>query len=177
MAVQVEDVAEDVLVYMQARFPTQLAAVATAVAAKGYPNYPLPYPRKESYLIGEPSRYRVYQAPAVLVSPMRADRTKDPTRDAEAVTDFQVISMLVILLIEGRDENELSRVCMRYARAASESVHNADVGTTAAYTATVYVNGIDYGVTFTRDQSGQRVFRKDATLELRIHFRGILTMG
>ena len=177
MAVRVEEVANDVITYVRARFATQLASVATAATTAGLPAYPLPYPRNESYLIGEPSRYRVYQAPAVLVVPLRSDRTKDPTPQAEGITDFQVVSMLLVLLIEGRNEEELTRICMRYAQAASESVHNADVGTSANYTAVVYVNGIDYGVTFTRDQAGQRVFRKDATLELRIHYRGTFTMG
>lgn len=176
MALLSEEVADDLIAYLRARFETQLDVVTAASDAK----IPLPPPLAESYHLGPMDRFAGYRAPVVFVVPDRVDIPVPGSADDYAVIDKETHRFLVAILVEQTDEPRLTRACMRYARAARQSLDNAEITSVthaqAGIKMTSDVRGIDYGMTFPRD-GAQRPFRKAVSLLCEIKTWDARSMG
>lgn len=176
MALHIEENLDDLARYMQDRFGSALADVM----AKRGTAIQLPAPQPQNYFIGEPSRYRAYNAPAVFLV---AESTARPTpggADEGQAFQKQEHTVMVALLIEEQDEERLSRACYRYAEAADSILEDVDIsGANASdprdWSTKCFITDIDYGVMFTAEQGGQRTFRKDVVLNLLIKHWDLLT--
>lgn len=172
MALHIEYLVDDIQTYLQAKLPAQLltAAIDNRVGQ-------LPVPNPQNYFIGEPNRYRAYQAPAVFLI---TERTKRPgvTESGWNFTQKQEHTMVVDVLVENRSEELLTRECWRMAVAFDAVLDSADLsiaptltsppGTARTWGTETFVTDIDYGVLFTRGKAEQRTFRKDILIELLI---------
>lgn len=181
MAIHAEEVLDDMKLYLQGRLPAQLDALVLP-PDNTHLRIALPAPTPENYFIGEPSRYRAYIAPALFIVANRTARPRVLTGGEDANTIYQHHLLLISIMVEGLTEEELTRACFRYAEALNACIHNHDI-TTAPSTARTWstlckVRSIDWGVMFTAEQSGQRIFRKDVALDVVVfHWDLLSPMG
>ena len=171
MALRIENVVSDIKTYMQSRYETELNDVTTATDT----SLLLPEPRPENYFIGEPNQYKPYVVPAVFLVDNTTTRPGEHTADDFGIYDHQVDRLWLGIRIEERTEERLTKMCWRYARAADQCLHNAEVSTSADYTAHVYVVRVEYGAML-MDRDTNR-FQKDVRLSLEIDIVDSLTMG
>lgn len=157
-----EAIAGDILRHLRANFRAQLVDVFARVGA----GTALGSVRPESYFIGDPSRFRVYQAPSCFLAIPRTNRPGEAGA-GHAPQRYQEHPALAIWVLEAPGEEELTRLGWRVAEAADACLHDQDVtpGSPEARSTKCFVTGVDYGSTLTRE-SHQRVFRKGVTLEV-----------
>lgn len=156
----IEAVCDDLILYLKQRFPPALAAV---VARSGDTRIPVSPPQASSYYLGEYSRIRSYRLPACFVVPSRSTPMPSETIDKwqqEILLDF---------LVEGSEEDQLTRACFRMAEAAYDCLHDRDITRAGVATRSSVVQRptIDYGPMIAKTPEG-RPFRKDVFLTLRI---------
>lgn len=154
--INIEAVVDDLIRHLRQNFRLQLEQVA-ATWGLGIPLAPV---RPESYLVGDPTRYRGYQAPACFI------KVPQTRRGFRAQNFFdQEHPMTVIYEIEGQSEEQLTRAAWRMGEAADACLHDQDLTPASATgrSMKIFVTGIKYDVT--RASAGN-VFRKRIALDL-----------
>lgn len=166
----IESVADDLISTLRQKMPAQVQAVIAVTDTR----VPIVAPKASSYFLGEWSRFHPYELPAVFVVPSRSPRAID----GQNIDKWQH-RILVHLLIEGCDEESLTRACFRMAEATYACVHDQDITRTGVSTRAtkVFVESVEYGPIIAR-QPQARVFQKDIFLSLSIlHYDRSTPMG
>ncbi len=166
--INIEAIADDIIRRLRTGFPTVLATVIAATNT-GVPVGP---PSASSYLLGEWSRYRPLQLPAVLIVASRSLRTP-PGENVERWSH----ELLLHFVVEGQTEPELLRACERMAEACYACLHDQDVTAPATdRSAKVFVESVDYGpVVSPVDRAAS--FRKHILLTLAVRHFDRMTMA
>lgn len=158
----IEAICDDLMLFVRQRYPAQLQKVIE-ISGTGVPIAP---PQASSYYLGEYNRFRPYVLPAFLFVPTKSPRG-GPTKDDGNVDVWQH-RILLDALVEGHEEEQLTRACFRHAEALHNTLKDQDITRAGVSTrgTKVFVDAIDYGPMITKPS--ERVFRKDAFLTLRI---------
>ena len=169
MPLNIEPVIDELILFLRQRLPAQLVDTVSRAADT---RVPVTLPAASSYYIGEWSRFRSYILPACFVVTNRSTATG---RGQNVETWMHAV--LLDFLIEGAEEESLTRACWRIADAAYGALHDQDVTAVSGVTtrgAIVQVMAIDYGPMIARAPEG-RPFRKDVFLSLDINHKDLLT--
>jgi len=155
----IEGVVDGLIAYLQANLPGQLAIVQAMYPA-GAQDSPLPPP--VSYFISE--RFVGLQTPAVFVLAEQSEHALDAMQNA-ALQNHRIQVVALIEVVGDEVADRLARTCWRYARALWQTLHDATLS--APYpTSTVLVEGIKYSPVLPVTSGAQRVFRKEAWLDV-----------
>lgn len=163
MPLHIEQIAGDVIALLQMNYAAALTYVTTE---QGF-DLPLSPPEASSYFIGEPNRYRPFDCPAIFVISQRTKRRDTSGRGGNTVL-LQDHDMAINIVVEWTDEESLTRMCWRHAQAVDTIINSCELvpGSISQYGALANITDIDYGVTYTRQQADQRLFRKDIWLAM-----------
>jgi hypothetical protein len=177
VALNIEAIVDDLSAYLQAHLPTALTTVMNAANSVGRPSYGIAVPGAASYFIGEQSRYRAYQAPALFLIVPSTVRPNEGRAGEWATMLHQEHTVLLDILMEAPGEEALTRCCYRMADAIDATVHDQDITppTITTRATKVFVTKVDYGAMFTPKDSPQRVFRKDVWVQLLVRHDDQLT--
>jgi len=165
MALHEEQIAKAVIDQLQVKLPGELILVY----ARTDTSLPLPPPRAESYLIGRPEQYTAYQAPTLFVTVARVNRPDEGSGQESANFRKQRHDMTIMCVVEGAEEDKLTKRQWRYAEAIDAAIHDKEMVIPSPSPSNrshkVFVTRIEYGPQFTAVKNEQRIFRSD----VRVH--------
>lgn len=148
----IEHALDAVMLYHRQVFGPRLDAVLARAAD------PVPcvgVPAHGSHYIGDWTMYRSLMLPAVFFTVPRSRFVGGENLD---IWDH---ALLVSYLLEGVEEDVLTRGCWRMAEAGYDALHDQDPG--ASFSLIMQFKEASYGPTLVRTR-GERAFRKDVTL-------------
>lgn len=160
--VNVEAVADDIVDHLRHTVTPELHRVASR-SGLGIPLAPV---KANNFFIGDPMRYRGYTAPVCFVAIPRTNRPGEAGAKTYNDVRYQEHPALIMWVLEGNDEELLTRACYRYAEMADACLHDQDItrNTSLTRSTKLFVTGINYGPVYMRGK--ERIFRKDVTIEL-----------
>ena len=161
MSVHVEEVADDLILYMRQHFRDQLAAVVSETDAR------IPVGMPTAYYLGEYSRHTVYKLPVVFVVIATSEE------GGKGNVSQWTHSCQVVFIMEGVEEQQLTRGAYRVGAAMWNTLHDRDItraGVTAR-TATAKCRRLTYGPLLGKD----RIFSKEIFLSITLSHTDLLT--
>src|SRR5512139_2207074 len=111
MSLSIESLVDDLIAYLRANYPAALTVVQTGRDQR----IPVIAPRR--WIAAEWNAYKPYELPAAFVTAARSRNQLQAGAPPQLHDSFQH-ALYLALLIEGTDEEVLTRSCYRYAEAA-----------------------------------------------------------